>query len=162
MTTNPTYTSKLVTSEADLKLCFQVRHDVFVVEQQVPAENEYDEVDRAPDTLHFVAIEDGTGVPLGTCRVFPAAKPVHGLETVNGKVAKLGRMACTAPSRGRGVGKALCLLAHKTLAERGFKAVAIHAQLDKEGFYKKLGYFRTADEVFDEEGIDHIYMAVLL
>ncbi|KAI9222664.1 acyl-CoA N-acyltransferase [Blastocladiella britannica] len=143
-----------ITSEADLKLAFAVRNQVFVLEQKCDPDAEFDSVDRDKATDHFLAIDTISNEPLGTCRAFPSLD-VPG-------AACLGRMACLATSRGRGVGKALCLLAHDRLRERGFDRVVIHAQQDKEGFYAKIGYVRTSPEVFYEEGIPHIWMEMRL
>ncbi|KAI9164540.1 hypothetical protein H9P43_008399 [Blastocladiella emersonii ATCC 22665] len=146
---------RAVATEADLKLAFRVRFDVFVDEQKVPAENELDEIDHQPTTAHFLAVDAATGEPLGTCRIFPSPDlPQHD--------AVLGRVATLAAARGRGVGKQLCVMAHDHMRALGFAQVLIHAQEDKAGFYAKLGYVVTSPEVFMEEGIPHVHMALKL
>ncbi|HIE55956.1 MAG TPA: GNAT family N-acetyltransferase, partial [Chromatiaceae bacterium] len=67
-----------------------VREKVFVVEQKVPLELEWDGLDS--QCLHLLA-EDDQGDPIGTARLLPDGH--------------IGRMAVLKPWRGRGVGTAL-------------------------------------------------------
>ncbi|KAI9219923.1 acetyltransferase [Blastocladiella britannica] len=143
-----------ITSDADLQLAFAVRHQVFVVEQNCDPALDVDSLDRHEATDQFLAVDAITKEPLGTCRVYPSPYAEG--------AASLGRMACVPASRGRGVGKALCLLGHARLLERGFDRVVIQAQEDKEGFYNKIGYVRSSPEVFLDEGIPHIWMEARL
>lgn len=54
---------RVAVSEEDLKSCFAVRSEVFVVEQSVPESIEYDAYDA--DAVHVLAV-DADGAPLGT------------------------------------------------------------------------------------------------
>lgn len=114
-----------------------VRHEVFVVEQKVPAEIEEDEHD--PLCVHFLACDD-TGTPIGTARL-----------SAGGKV---GRLAVLAEHRGRGLGRALMLAVIAAAEKKNLPELRLHAQTHSIPFYESLG-FRAEGPVFDEAGIPH-------
>ncbi|WP_408990399.1 GNAT family N-acetyltransferase, partial [Streptomyces shenzhenensis] len=60
------YRVRVAGDPADLEACFAVRKQVFVVEQGVPEDLEYDEYD--PVAVHVLAVGED-GVPLGTGRL---------------------------------------------------------------------------------------------
>ena len=78
----------------DLDAAFTIRYNVFVGEQNVPAEAEYDAHDRAATTRHYLARLDGE--PAGAARWRPTE---HGV--------KLERFAVLPAFRNQGVGEAL-------------------------------------------------------
>jgi predicted GNAT family N-acyltransferase len=118
-----------------------IRLEVFVVEQNVPAELEMDENDAA--CLHAVAY-DAAGTPIGTGRLLPDGH--------------IGRMAVRKAARGTGIGGALLqgLMAQAKL--RGHKTVVLGAQTHAAPFYQKHG-FAIVGEAFMEAGIPHVDMA---
>ncbi|MHC5904567.1 GNAT family N-acetyltransferase [Streptomyces sp. S6] len=124
----------------DLTACFTLRKEVFVAEQGVPEELEYDADDAG--ALHVLAVRDD-GVPLGTGRLVD-----------EGEVGHLGRLAVTREARGLGVGAALVRAIEGAARERGFRAVELHAQTHALGFYERLGYEAYGAE-FSEAGIAH-------
>ena len=120
----------------------RVREAVFVVEQQVPIELEWDEWDAQCDhALAFSAANE----PVGTARLLPDGH--------------LGRMAVLVPWRGRGIGRALAGALLARARARGFPRIELHAQTHAAGFYRKLG-FREFGEEFEEAGIPHIAMGL--
>ncbi|MFS0698036.1 GNAT family N-acetyltransferase [Streptomyces nitrosporeus] len=136
--------------ESDLAACFQVRKEVFVGEQNVPEEIEYDAYDTT--AVHVVAVAaDGTA--LGTGRL------LHG-EDAAGKtggdpaVGSLGRLAVTGRARGLGVGAALVRAIEAEARGLGLTAVDLHAQTHALGFYERLGYTAYGPE-FPDAGIPH-------
>ncbi|MET9549319.1 GNAT family N-acetyltransferase [Streptomyces sp. NPDC006627] len=134
----------------DLAACFAVRKDVFVAEQQVPEEIEYDEYDA--EATHVLAVcEDG--VPLGTGRLLTgaAAAAKNGGDAT---VGALGRLAVTRAARGLGVGAALVGAIEDAARARGLTAVDLHAQTHALGFYERLGYEAYGPE-FPDAGIPH-------
>lgn len=114
-----------------------VRQSVFVVEQGVPLELEWDGLDAA--CTHLLA-EDAAGRPIGCARLLP-----------DGHV---GRMAVLAPWRGRGAGGALLQAALVRARSAGFARVRLNAQVHAIDFYRRQG-FEAYGDVFDDAGIPH-------
>lgn len=148
--TPPPYSTRRAVEESDLQACFQVRKEVFVGEQNVPEEIEYDAYDTR--AVHVLAVAaDGTA--LGTGRL------LHGADAA-GKtggdltVGSLGRLAVTRRARGLGVGAALVRAIEKEAGGLGLAAVDLHAQTHALGFYERLGYVVYGPE-FPDAGIAH-------
>jgi predicted GNAT family N-acyltransferase len=135
---------------ADREACFAVRKEVFVGEQGVPEDIEYDAYDAG--ALHVLAIRED-GVPLGTGRLLygPEAAAKTGGDPTAGS---LGRLAVTKAARGLGVGVALVRAIEDAARARGLAAVDLHAQTQAMGFYERLGYVAYGAEFLDA-GIDH-------
>ena len=121
-----------------------VRTDVFVNEQGIKAEDEWDAADAT--AVHAV-ICNHFGVTLGTARLLQPEP----------QVAQIGRMAVTRLMRGSGLGRQLVDALLEVAQQRGDKEVRLHAQRSAEGFYARLG-FVAHGEPFDEVGIAHIEM----
>jgi predicted GNAT family N-acyltransferase len=117
-----------------------IRYEVFVLEQQVPLELEWDEMDES--SLHIVAY-DKNRQAIGTARLLPDGH--------------IGRMAVRQPLRGKGVGSVLLQTLVSVAQQRGDAAVLLHAQLHAEDFYRRHGFVRDGEE-FVEAGIMHICM----
>ncbi|MEU6123304.1 GNAT family N-acetyltransferase [Streptomyces sp. NPDC047123] len=134
----------------DLAACFAVRKDVFVAEQQVPEDLEYDAYDAT--ALHVLAVR-ADGVPLGTGRLLTgaAAAAKNGGDA---SVGALGRLAVARAARGLGVGAALVHAIEDAARTRGLTAVDLHAQTHALGFYERLGYAAYGPE-FPDAGIPH-------
>ncbi|MFT4197157.1 MAG: GNAT family N-acetyltransferase [Pseudoxanthomonas sp.] len=122
----------------------QVREAVFVREQRVPVEEEWDALD--PLSLHLLA-RDAAGAPIGTARLTPDHR--------------IGRMAVLAPWRSRGVGDALLGLALRQAEQDCWEQVRLNAQVSAEGFYARHG-FLPVGERFMEAGIEHQAMRLRL
>ncbi|MET3116206.1 putative GNAT family N-acyltransferase [Undibacterium sp. GrIS 1.8] len=118
-----------------------IRYDVFVIEQNIPVELEWDEMDA--QCLHAVAY-DAQGAAVGTGRLLPDGH--------------IGRMAVRSAARGLGVGAAILQSLMQQARNRGDKAVKLNAQTSAEPFYARNGYSRDGD-VFEEAGIPHISMS---
>ena len=145
---------RLARTEADRDAVFAVRREVFVDEQSVPEELEYDELDATAD--HFLALLDG--VPAGAGRlVITDAVPIAGLDREAKATGILGRLAVGQAARGLGLGKLLVQAIEHRAAERGLAAVELHAQTHARGFYQRLGYAAYGD-LFAEAGIEHVSM----
>lgn len=133
---------------ADYSVDFQdlrrVREPVFVQEQQVPLELEWDELD--PRCRHVIARDD-FHQPIGTGRLTPEHK--------------IGRMAVLREWRGRGVGEALLLALIDQARSLGLPEVALNAQVDAMGFYEKFGFVAEGPR-FEEAGIEHQAMRLAL
>ena len=140
---------------ADLEEVYALRHEVFVLGQDVPEELERDELDAEAD--HAVARLDGRVV--GTGRLVDGRIDEEGVlePGTAGTVGTIGRMAVAETARGRGTGRALLDLLVARAAERGLPAVELHAQLHARGFYERAGFTPFGD-VYLEAGIEHLGM----
>lgn len=145
---NRAMTSEFRVEPADYRTDFQdlrrVRESVFVVEQSVPIEMEWDALD--PLCQHVIA-RDNDNHPIGTGRLTPQ----HGI----------GRLAVLREWRGRGVGTALLTALLDIARMQQWDEIELHAQADAVGFYEKHGFEAFGAE-FDEAGIRHRAMRVTL
>jgi YbgC/YbaW family acyl-CoA thioester hydrolase len=123
----------------------RIRTDVFIDEQRVPADMEWDEADQA--AVHAVAY-NRLGKPVACGRLL---QPQPG-------VAKIGRMAVHKVLRGSGVGRQVLETLLAAAVARGDSEAVLHAQRSAEDFYLGLG-FKPRGEAFEEAGIAHIEMA---
>jgi len=117
---------------------------VFVYEQGVPSELEWDEWDERCE--HAVAC-DPEGRAIGTARLVPDGR--------------IGRMAVLAEWRRRGVGAALLEALIALARERSMPRVTLHAQTHAAGFYRRFGFSERGGE-FSEAGIAHVGMTLEL
>jgi len=118
-----------------------IRTAVFVEEQKIPAEMEWDAADAA--CLHAVAY-NRLGMALATGRL---------LEHAPG-VARVGRMAVLQALRGSGVGGAVLHALTAAARERGEHQLLLHAQASAVAFYRRAG-FTARGAAFEEAGIPH-------
>ncbi|MHC3475495.1 GNAT family N-acetyltransferase [Streptomyces sp. 7R007] len=144
------YVVRVAEDPADREMCFAVRKEVFVREQGVPEDLEYDAYD--PLAVHVLAVRED-GVPLGTGRLLygEAAAAKAGGDPA---VGSLGRLAVAREARGLGVGVALVRAIEEAARARGLTAVDLHAQTHALGFYERLGYEAYGPE-YPEAGIPH-------
>jgi predicted GNAT family N-acyltransferase len=133
----------LARTSAEIDAAYAVRHEVFVLEQNVPVALERDQHDPTAD--HLLAWVDGEVV--GTIR----------LVEEPGGAAHLGRLVVREPARGSGVGVALVRAVEDRARQRGLSSVVLAAQTYAVGFYERLGY-TAYGEVFDDAGIPHRWM----
>ncbi|WP_058828230.1 GNAT family N-acetyltransferase [Haloferax sp. Q22] len=137
---------RVAVTEGERDDAFAVRKAVFVDEQGVDEELEWDEHDD-PDAeaVHFVAYRSGD--PVGAAR----------LREYEPGVGKVERVAVLESARGEGWGRRLMDALETEARERGFDSLLLHGQTTAEGFYHGLDYETTSDE-FDEAGIPHVEM----
>lgn len=121
-------------------LACQIRTKVFVEEQKVPIEIEYEFEDEA---VHYILFFDGK--PAGTGRY----------RSINGAY-KLERFAVYRKYRGKGVGEGLLLKILDETKHKG-KEIYLNAQVSAVDFYKKYGFVKTG-EPFYEANIEHYKM----
>jgi len=122
---------------ADAAALRSVREAVFVREQGVPAELEWDDQDAG--AWHWLA-EAADGSPIGTARL---------LQT-----GQVGRMAVLPAWRRRGVGTALLQTVLRDATACGVGGLWLNAQCSAAGFYERAG-FGAEGPVFTEAGIAH-------
>ncbi|MBP6404959.1 MAG: YbgC/FadM family acyl-CoA thioesterase [Proteobacteria bacterium] len=122
----------------------RVRTEVFVEEQRIPRDMEWDDADQT--ALHAV-VRNRLGQPLATGRLLQ-----HGPGQ-----GRIGRMAVCRVVRGTSLGREVLQALLQAARQRGDREVVLHAQRSAEGFYGRLG-FQPRGEPFEEAGIPHIEM----
>ena len=127
---------RLADWDSEREALMSVRHRVFVEEQRVPEELEWDEHDNSAS--HFVVTEHGNIIATGRLKR-------------NGQV---GRMAVLPEYRGRGVGSLLLRTIIQHAAHAGLDKLYLHAQLQAIGFYERHGFVAQGEEFLDA-GIAH-------
>lgn len=120
----------------------RVREAVFVVEQNVPADLEWDGTDA--ECIHALVF-DAHGTVIGTGRLAPDGK--------------IGRMAVLKEHRGRGAGDAILAQLLDAARVAGFARCYLHSQVHALGFYAKHGFEPHGPE-FDEADIPHREMTL--
>ncbi|MFJ5770954.1 GNAT family N-acetyltransferase [Psychrobacillus sp. NPDC093180] len=137
--------SKRIAEDSDLQKAFDIRKEVFVKEQGVPLEEEFDQFDTLDGQCEHILVyyEDE---PVGTGR----------LRVVDG-IGKLERICILESYRKFGLGKVIVKALEEIANRKGLAQVKLHGQTHAEGFYEILGY-ETASDVFIEDGIPHILM----
>lgn len=121
----------------------QLRKTVFVDEQHVPEELEWDGLDDA--CTQFLATMDGQ--PVGTARLTPEGQ--------------IGRMAVLISHRRKGIGSQLLEAAIQAAVAAGFSEVFLHAQVNVIKFYQQHGFTAEGD-IFMDAGIEHRNMKMVL
>ena len=125
-----------------------LRTEVFVEEQEIPQELEWDEHDAK--AMHALVLNK-LGQPVATGRLLQPQP----------KLAQIGRMAVSKALRGGNLGRMVIEALVDAARQRGDHQVILHAQCSAEGFYRRLG-FKAHGEVFQDAGIDHIEMTLKL
>jgi predicted GNAT family N-acyltransferase len=131
----------------DVSGAFALREAVFYGEQNVPLQDELDELDR--DAQHLVAL-DPHGSVIGTLRLLSF-----------GEEAKIGRVAVAADRRHRGIASQMLAIALARAREQGFRRVRLAAQVAAVALYQSAG-FAVESEPFEEAGIPHVWMGLAL
>ncbi|MEQ8515710.1 MAG: GNAT family N-acetyltransferase, partial [Chromatocurvus sp.] len=117
----------------------ELRETVFVREQGVPPEIEWDGKDAA--AAHVIAERGGQAIACG--RLMPDGK--------------IGRMAVLPEARGTGVGAGVMTALVELAMRQGLRSVYLHAQSHAAGFYDRQGFSREGS-AFLEAGIEHVAM----
>jgi hypothetical protein len=123
-----------------------IRHAVFIKEQEVPEELEWDEFDQ--DALHAIVKKDQEVI--GTARLI--------IDKAN---TRIGRMAIQKKYREQGIGQKLLSILIQTAKEKGAQECILHAQTHAIAFYAKAD-FEPNGPIFDEAGIPHVEMRLIL
>jgi predicted GNAT family N-acyltransferase len=142
-----------ISSPADLEQAFAIRREVFVEEQNVPTEEEYDEFEHT--SRHFLAKHQTDGaslsLPCGTARWRRTSKGV-----------KLERFAVRKAFRGKGVGKALVRAVLDdvfSMQPEPIESIYLHAQVSAMPLYEGFG-FKAVGPMFEECAIQHYKMVL--
>ncbi|WP_347160159.1 GNAT family N-acetyltransferase [Pontibacter chitinilyticus] len=134
---------KRIDNERDLKTAFSIREQVFVQEQQVPREAEYDA--HEPVSQHYLATYES--VPCGAAR-----------WRVTDKGVKLERFAVLPAYRNKNVGsEVLQAVLEDVQTAYPNQKIYLHAQLPAVNFYLRHGFVPEGD-LFTECDIQHYKM----
>jgi predicted GNAT family N-acyltransferase len=125
-----------------LEQAFKIRREVFVIEQQVDENEEYEFED---ESTHFIALVNGEYA--GTAR-----------WRVTEKGVKLERFAVKKDFRSIGVGSyLLSTVINDIPTEHHY--LYLHAQITAMGLYSKYNFIAEG-ELFEEAGIQHYKMVL--
>lgn len=137
--------SKWIRGNQDWTDAKAVRRAVFVEEQGIAADVEFDAIDSY--ALHAVLYDDEReNLPIAAGRVY------H-----DGKHFCMGRICVLKDCRGEHAGDLLTRLLLRKSLDTGAKEIHLHAQLHAVPFYQKFG-FSMRGEIFEEAGIPHVEM----
>lgn len=120
-----------------------IRKQVFIIEQNIPEEEEWDDQDMISD--HFVVYDQDQ--PIATARLLQ-----------NNSV---GRVAVLKAYRGQGIGSMIMLEIIRQAHQQDLKFLHLSSQVHAISFYEKLG-FSIQGDAYDECGIPHIKMQLVI
>jgi len=126
---------------------YQLRYDVFVVEQNMKYQEEFE-----GDEELFLHCHLYDGGELIACAR---------MGQVDEETIRIGRIAVRKNLRGKGYGKMIVEFAEGEAKKQGYKKTFLIAQTYAISFYEKLGYVTVGDE-FIEVNIPHIKMTKTL
>ncbi len=132
------------TDSAERQDAFGIRYEVFVKEQGVPEELEWDGLDA--DAVHFVAYD--RGIVVGAAR----------LRLLDDETGKVERVAVLTARRGEGWGRQIMEAVEEEAMNHDLNTLKLNAQTSAVGFYRSLGYDGEGP-VFEEAGIPHVEMS---
>ncbi len=120
-----------------MKIAHSIRHEVFVIGQNCPADLEWEYEE---ESTHFIVFNNKKAVATARHR-----------KTLNGY--KLERFAVLKKYRGKGYGHIILkAILDDLLFFKGI--IYMHAQTDVIPFYEKMGFIKSGNE-FEEAGIMH-------
>jgi len=134
---NYLYTVRIANWQTDKQALSDIRRKVFINEQNVPEDLEWDEFD---STAHHILAVDNNNNPIGTGRIKPDGQ--------------IGRMAVLKQWRNKGIGKVILDELLKIATRSNYPSTYLHAQLTAIKFYEKSGFLINSDEFMDA-GIPH-------
>jgi len=126
-----------------------IRNQVFIVEQQIPEEEEWDGDDFV--AIHALAFKNS--IPIATGRLI-----INEADPIN---AKIGRMAVLENHRLQGYGRAILKKLIALGKEKGVQVFTLHAQASAISLYASEG-FVSEGPIFDEVNIPHQKMILMI
>ena len=144
MSGQPVFVIRPASWRVDCDQLHAVRRTVFVEEQRVPEDEEWDDADAH---CHHVLALSADGKAIGTGRLLPDGR--------------IGRMAVLGEWRGMGVGSAILRALLELARKEGFQTVKLNAQTHAVKFYARHGFVAYGRR-FMEAGIPHRRMKLTL
>lgn len=123
---------------------FYLRYQVFVLEQGISPELEFDALD-TPDR-RYIVLFDGN-IPVATAR----------FQTIHNTILNPDRLCVARSFRQQGLGKKLLSKLEKLGLAEGYKTSLLSAEVSAQIFYEKSGYHVVSD-IFKEDGIPCVKM----
>lgn len=103
--------------------------------------------DLHPETVHVVAVENGSVVGYGR------------LVRHEGMPPQIRQLAVAEDARGRGTGSALLTELIGVARDAGDAEVWLDSRIPAVGFYERMGFVREGEEFLHRTGILHVRMA---
>lgn len=124
----------------------RVRQEVFVLEQKITSDEEFDGIDN--QCVHIFL--EGDGVIIGYCRIVPAGVAYENVS--------IGRVLVKKEYRRKGIAQEI-LNAAMSYIKVYFNdtKIVLSAQLYAKKLYESVGFIQNSD-IYDEAGIAHIKM----
>lgn len=138
------FTVHLISWHDGEPLLRSIREKVFMQEQHVPAELEWDGLD---DVCHHALVLSATGDAIGSGRITPDGH--------------IGRVAVLPEWRGKTIGSAILELLVDYARSKHYAHVDLNAQVQVIPFYQKFG-FKIEGNVFMDANIPHRKMTLHL
>lgn len=123
---------------------FYLRYQVFVLEQGISPELEFDALD-TPDR-RYIVLFDGN-IPVATAR----------FQTIHNTILNPDRLCVARSFRQQGLGKKLLSKLEKLGLAEGYETSLLSAEVSAQIFYEKSGYHVVSD-IFKEDGIPCVKM----
>jgi len=137
--------AKKVKNKADLEKVFDIRKKVFIKEQGVDVDDEFDKYDTlASNSEHILVYYQNKAVGTGRLKIID-------------DTAKLERICVLKEYREYGLGKSIVKKLEEIAKNKGAKKAKLHGQTQARKFYEKSGYNKSSEE-FMEDGIPHYLM----
>lgn len=136
---------KFLSYKDNLSDAFEIRKQVFQIEQGVSAEEEFDALDK--EAIHVVIYSGGKAVATGR------------LLMLNDKFV-IGRVCVRKEERGKQYGDFVVRMLVDKAFQSGAEEVILGSQIHAMGFYEKIG-FVPYGEIYMDAGIEHRYMKMI-
>ena len=130
---------KIADFDKEFSAIEHIRTSVFIKEQKVPNDLEWDEYDES--SVHILAYYEE--IPVGTARLL--------------KDGHIGRMSVLKPYRNRKIGKNMLKYILEIAKDKSLNNIELSAQEHAVDFYKKFGFTVTSN-VYLDAGIPHYDM----
>ncbi|MDR0879683.1 MAG: GNAT family N-acetyltransferase [Clostridioides sp.] len=127
----------------------EIRQNVFIEEQGMPADEVFDKDNK--NAVHLVVF-DHNNTAFATARII----------TLDNDVYKIGLVAVIKSERKKHIGKYLMEEAIEYIKELGGKEIILSAQEYARNFYEKLGFVKCGDSIFNESGFVLIPMKLII
>lgn len=131
------YLARWAESENEIR---SIRSEVFIKEQHVPEELEWDGMDE--EAIHVIAMDENQQ-PVGTGRLL--------------STGQIGRMAVLPQERNKGIGSDMLDTLIRYAQQHLATTVFLNAQLYAVGFYKRHGFVQVGEN-FEDANIPHCKM----